>query len=383
MRGVRAAVVWAVAGVTLAGSAACHGSVEGAEKTSKPSDPGPRSAPPADAETTTKDASPPAPRADEPPPPEPDDRRAPPAITLAMATTTLFGSAVPPEAGACASLGADTKARVRCLLGVRYEGHEKEKALVLDLFDRFGTVVGQGEAETMDGGYRGTIRLRPTLPVGADQKHLVWLHDALVAIDDVMSKLDARAAQKGSPPKRVAYRYAPVLVKFVRSLDGKRTPSGFANAWTYSYNVEGSLNTSAEAVRSLAVHEIFHLNDTTLGGGAWSHEALGEDVRAIMARCKVPNQKAAGSATPCLRPYSPTPLEVRGGTFYAFQPGNDVVMEYAAELATRVFDEARATLSGNRVGAPFRCGPKENARAYAAMVERFFGGVDLAPACPP
>jgi hypothetical protein len=359
---------------------ACHGSVDASERKPQPKEPVPSSRP--------VEAAPPAPptaparRADEPPPPEPDDRRAPPTITLAMATTTLFGSAVPPEAGACASLGADTKARVRCLVGARYAGHEKEKALALDLFDRFGTVVGQGEAETMDGGYRGTIRLRPTLPVGADQKHLVWLHDALVAIDDVMTKLEARAAQ-GPSPKRVAYRYAPVLVKFVRSLDGKRTPSGFANAWTYSYNVEGSLNTSAEAVRSLAVHEIFHLNDTTLGGGAWSHEALGADVRAIMARCKVPNQKAAGAATPCLRPYSPTPLEVRGGTFYAFQPGNDVVMEYAAELATRVFDEARVTLSGGRVATPFRCGPKENARAYAAMVDRFFAGMDLAPACPP
>lgn len=363
--------------VTFAAATGCRGSVEGAPQKPRPPEPvasSPAASPPPPAA--------PAPRAEVPPPPEPDDRRAPPTITLAMATTTLFGSAVPPEAGACASFGTDTKARVRCLLGVRYDGHEREKALVLDLFDRFGTVVGQGEAETMDGGYRGTIRLRPTLPVGADQKHLVWLHDALVAIDDVMTKLDARASRSASP-KRVAYRYAPVLVKFVRSLDGKRTPSGFANAWTYSYNVEGSLNTSAEAVRSLAVHEIFHLNDTTLGGGAWSHEALGEDVRAIMARCKVPNQKAAGAATPCLRPYSPTPLEVRGGTFYAFQPGNDVVMEYAAELATRVFDEARTTLAGGRVGAPFRCGPKENARAYAAMVDRFFAGQDLAPACPP
>lgn len=375
----KARAVVAVAVATLAAATGCRGSVEGAEKNPQPKEPSVPSTP-----ASPKTSAAPAPRAEVPPPPEPDDRRAPPTITLAVATTTLFGSAVPPEAGACASFGADTKARVRCLLGVRYEGHDREKALVLDLFDRFGTVVGQGEAETMDGGYRGTIRLRPTLPVGADQKHLVWLHDALVAIDDVMTKLDARASQAGgASPKRVAYRYAPVLVKFVRSLDGKRTPSGFANAWTYSYNVEGSLNSSAEAVRSLAVHEIFHLNDTTLGGGAWSHEALGEDVRAIMARCKVPNQKAAGAATPCLRPYSPTPLEVRGGTFYAFQPGNDVVMEYAAELATRVFDEARTTLSGGRVGAPFRCGPKENARAYSAMVERFFAGQDLAPACPP
>ena len=380
MKKARAVVAMLLA--TLAAASGCRGSVEGAEKKPQPKEPVPSV--PSSAQASPKTSAASAPRAEVPPPPEPDDRRAPPTITLAMATTTLFESAVPPQAGACASHGADTKARVRCLLGVRYEGHEKEKGLVLDLFDRFGTVVGQGEAETMDGGYRGTIRLRPTLPVGADQKHLVWLHDALVAIDDVMTKLDARASRSaGGSPKRVAYRYAPVLVKFVRSLDGKHTPSGFANAWTYSYNVEGSLNTSAEAVRSLAVHEIFHLNDTTLGGGAWSHEALGEDVRAIMARCKVPNQKAAGAATPCLRPYSPTPLEVRGGTFYAFQPGNDVVMEYAAELATRVFDEARTTLSGGRVGAPFRCGPKENARAYTAMVERFFAGQDLAPACPP
>jgi hypothetical protein len=74
---------------------------------------------------------------------------------------------------------------------------------------------------------------------------------------------------------------------------------------------------------------------------------------------------------------------VRGGTYYAFQPGNDIVLEYAAELATRVFDEQRALLGlGPRVaGRPFKCGPPENARTWKAMIDRFFGGMDRVPAC--
>jgi hypothetical protein len=33
------------------------------------------------------------------------------------------------------------------------------------------------------------------------------------------------------------------------------------------------------------------------------------------------------------------------------------------------------------VKRPFKCGPAENAKAWAALVEEFFGGVDLVPAC--
>lgn len=302
-------------------------------------------------------------------------------MSVETAKRALFGTSVPPAAAACTG---DTATTIGCLVGVRYEGDDEAKRLALDLYTRFGTLVGQGETETMDGGYRGHIKLVPALPTGKDRKHLVWLHAALVTIDRVMTTLASRraAAPDGGPAPTLGYRYKPIVVKFVRSLEGKRTPSGFALDWTYAYNVEGSLNVSAEAVLGLAVHEIFHLNDVAPGGGAWSEGALGSDVSSILGRCKVPNVKAAGAATPCLTPYTPTPLQVRGGTYYAFQPGNRITLEYAAELAQRVFDEQRARLGLGPTRPAFKCGPRENARSYGAMVDTYFGGVDLVPACP-
>lgn len=306
----------------------------------------------------------------------------PGAVSEATARRVLFGTSVPVEASRCE--GA-TRDKIACWLGVRYAGDAQAKALAQELYTSFGTVVGQGEARTMDGAYRGTIRLVPTLPTGQDRKHLVWLHAALVKIDAFQ-----RALAREHGAASVGYRASPLVVEFVRSLDGKRTPSGYASDWTYSYNVLGSLNVSAESVLSLAFHEIFHLNDldaASPGGGdaarSWSAGALSADVRAILARCKVTTAATAARSTPCLAPYAPTALQVRGGTYYAFQPGNDIVLEYAAELATRVFDEQRALLGlGPRVaGRPFKCGPPENARAWRAMVDKYFGGVDRVPAC--
>jgi len=313
---------------------------------------------------------------EDPPPPDP---RGPRPITVAAAKHALFGTSVPPEAGACTG---DTNATIVCLIGARYATDDEARRLVLDLYTRFGTLVGQGDTETMDGGYRGHIKLVPALPTGRDRKHLVWLHSALTTIDKVMTTLAQRAGPPSASPAPPGYRYKPILVKFVRSLEGKRTPSGFALDWAYSYNLEGSLNVSAEAVLNLAVHEIFHLNDTDGNTGAWSDGALGRDVAAILAKCKVPNVKAAGASTPCLTPYAPTPLQVRGGTYYAFQPGNRITLEYAAELSTRVFDEQRARVGLGPARAPFKCGPPENARSYKAMVDAYFSGTDLVPACP-
>ncbi len=304
-----------------------------------------------------------------------------PAVTEATASRVLFGSSVPVEAAACATEAG----RIACWLGVRYASDPEAKRLALDLYTRFGTVVGQGEAETMDGAYRGKIRLVPTLPTGSDRRHLVWLHAALDGIDRFLKALEARAPSAAAAhPLR--YRAAPLVVKFVRSLDGRTTPSGYALDWQYSYNVVGSLNVSAEGVLALAVHEIFHLNDTAAGahaGRSWSSGALGADVHAILAKCGVTTAATAARSTSCLTPYTPTPLQVRGGTYYAFQPGNDIVLEYAAELATRVFAEQRAALgSGPRPGGrPFKCGPKENGRAWRSIVDEFFGGIDLVPEC--
>src|SRR5262249_7923703 len=147
--------------------------------------------------------------------------------------------------------------------------------------------------------------------------------------------------------------------------------SAYAEGWDVSYNVAGSLNTSADAVRETLFHEIFHLNDAA--HGTWSPNALGPLFDAIVSRC--------GANTACLRPYAPNSTLVRGGTYYAFQPGNGVG-EYAAELAIRYYRETRAALGKKPLaGAPFKCGPEENARAWDLIVREFFGGADLSPGC--
>jgi hypothetical protein len=85
----------------------------------------------------------------------------------------------------------------------------------------------------------------------------------------------------------------------------------------------------------------------------------------------------------CLSPYAPNVTVVRGGTYYAFQPGNgDSVHEYAAELAVRYFDEQSEMRRRGKLAKPaFKCGPPENGRAWQALVDEFFAGRDLVPSC--
>ncbi len=73
---------------------------------------------------------------------------------------------------------------------------------------------------------------------------------------------------------------------------------------------------------------------------------------------------------------------MRGGTFYAFQPGNGPG-EYAAELAVRHYREHRAVLRGEKLAdKPFKCGPAPNGAAWKPFVDEFWAGVDRVPACP-
>jgi hypothetical protein len=141
--------------------------------------------------------------------------------------------------------------------------------------------------------------------------------------------------------------------------------------WRVAYNVEGGINTSADEVRDTLFHEIFHLNDAA--HGEWSAAALGPIRDGIVARC--------GARTPCLRPYAPGKTMVRGGTYYAFQPGNGVA-EFAAELALRYHTEQRLVWQGKPVPQPFKCGPEENRRAWSLLVDEFFAGIDRVPDCP-
>lgn len=271
---------------------------------------------------------------------------------------------------ACPGRLAD-EARVGCAIDLRYRDDPASGALAHRLYERWRVVAGVEPAHRMNGGYRGVIQLEPALPVRSARHHLAWIVAALTDFDALFARLGGRG--------RVAYRHQTIALRFMRSI-GKRTPSAVARAeggWTVAWNLDGSLHRSEEAVRETLFHEIFHLNDFTHGaasGGAWSSAALSGVFDAVVKRC--------GTDAACLAPFAPNHTKVRGGTYYAFQPGNGV-HEYAAELAIRYYREQRAALRGDagRAPAAFKCGPAENARAWALLRDEFFGGVDLTPPC--
>lgn len=272
------------------------------------------------------------------------------------------------------SLGED--ARVRCLYDERYKGDARAASLAHELYARFGIIAGVEREHTMDGGYRGMIKLVPALPLQADRKQLEWIVAAFRDIDGVFTEL-AKRSPASDPGRPRPYRYKPLTLRFVRSV-AARTPSAYARDWSIGWNLSGSLHTSADAVRETLVHEIFHLNDFAHapedGTQAWSTRALAPSFDPVVAKCK--------TSTPCLAPFTPNDTMVRGGTYYAFQPGNGV-LEYGAELALRYFREQRAALKGLPPGKrSFKCGPPESARAWQSVKDEFFGGVDLVPACP-
>jgi hypothetical protein len=255
---------------------------------------------------------------------------------------------------------ADTAARDAVV--ARFASDADASKVALDLFDTDADVVDVLPAQRFDGGYRGVIQLVPALPVGADRKHLGWVAGALHDFDDFFAAL----AKRGTP----RYRWRGLSLLFFRSV-GNTTPNAFALGWTVSYNVNGSIDTSADATRETLFHEIFHLDDADHGD--WSPKHLTEVHDAIEHKC--------GTSTPCLTPYAPTSTMVRRGTYYSFQPGNDV-HEYAAEVALRWYREQRAMVRGDKPVRPsFKCGPFENRRAWEAITAEFFGGVDLVPGC--
>lgn len=257
---------------------------------------------------------------------------------------------------------AESPDRARADIARRFTSDPDAARLALDLFDATGDEVDVLSPQRFDGGYRGTIALIPALPVGADRKQLAWVADALRDFDDFFAAIRARGIPR--------YRWRPVTVRFFRSV-GKTTPNAFASDWTVAYNVNGSIDTSPDHVRETLFHEIFHLDDADHAD--WSPQRLTAIQDAIERKC--------GVRKDCLAPYAPTSTVVRRGTYYAFQPGNDV-HEYAAEVALRWYVEQRAIVRGERPVRPaFKCGPQENRRAWEAIVDEFFGGVDLVPGC--
>ncbi|MEO7112995.1 MAG: hypothetical protein ABI183_21330 [Polyangiaceae bacterium] len=257
---------------------------------------------------------------------------------------------------------------VKCLLDARYAKDDAARDVAVSLFEKTGSVAGVDKAHIMDGGYRGMLHLVPVLPLGASKVHLQHMSFALTGFDTFFQKLESRANS------RVTYRWRNLALRFFRSVKA-RTPSAYASGWTIAYNVDGSLNKSDDAVRETMFHEIFHLNDADHGarGDDWSEHALAQTYDAIVANCK--------ASTPCLSKYAPNDTMVRGGTYYAFQPGNDV-REYAAELSVRYFKEESAAIAGTTSQKPFKCTGSENAKSWNAMVHEFFADIDLTPACP-
>jgi hypothetical protein len=296
-------------------------------------------------------------------------------IGVLVATTQLAAAA--PDAQHPAGLdlatarevlpGGSACSNVECLIEQAYQPDPKAAELAVTLWKQSGDVAGVGPEELMDGGFRGTIHLLPQLPMHGYRKHLSWVVDGTHSIDRFF---DALFANQSEP----SYRWRALQFRFVRSLN-KHRPSAYAIGWTIAYNVEGSLNLNAAAVRETLFHELFHLNDAA--HGEWSAQHLRADYAAILGKC------GARPSVKCLTPYAPNDTMVRGGTFYAFQQNNgDTVEEYAAELAVRYFKEQSELLSAGKLSRrAFKCGPAENARAWRGVVDEFFAGRDLVPPC--
>lgn len=265
------------------------------------------------------------------------------------------------QEGICPS-NVDPKDRIVCLLRARYAADPRAQDIAGTLFGRHNIVAGVETARTFEGGYRGNIPVIPSLPTGADRKHLGW---TLSAMDRIGAFLGRIAEAKGVP----LFRFRGVRVRFFASV-GKTTPSAYAQAWTISYNTRGALNRSAEAVEETLFHELFHLNDAWQGNFS---DELQDVYGKIVTRC--------GERTPCLAPYAPGKTIVRGGTYYPFHKGNGAG-EYGAELASRYYLEVTATLRGTPPAKPFRCGPPENAEAWNKLRAKFFADYDPIPPCP-
>jgi len=301
------------------------------------------------------------------PPPAPVEHSAvpaqpaPPTAHPDEARQALFPAGIP-QGLSC----DETNDEVRCLIEALYDDDEQTLQIALTLYDEFGDVAGVEPEYEMDGGWRGQVHVVPQRPVGAHRQHLQWALDAQRDIDRFVKGLQQHTGED------FRYRHTGLCWRFFDT-PGKRTPSAMALDWLLAYNVRGSLNKSRTAVRELIVHEVFHFHDQA--ADHWSRRALGGIVDDIVAQC--------GTDIECLRPYAPNRTQVVGGTWYAFQPQNgDIAHEYAAELALRYFREQREVLEGRTPIQPaFKCGPPANTAAWQALVDEFFGAVDLVPDC--
>ena len=280
-----------------------------------------------------------------------------PKVSRALAQDILFIGA---KATAPCETGAEPE-QISCLIAARYAKDPLAVKTATALYAQSGTVMGVLPEQDFDGGYRGKLHFIPHLPIGVDRRHLEWAAAALLDFDAFFKDL-------GGAPN---YRWLALDFRFFESVK-RRTPSAYAVDWAVAYNVSGSLFGSEAGVRGTLFHELFHLNDQ--GHGNWSARALSPLYNRIVKKC--------GVDTKCLTPFTPDSIKVYGGTYYDFQPGNGVG-EYAADIARRYYTEHRALLKKQPALVPFKCGNGDNAKAWALVVQEFFGGVDLIPPCSP
>ncbi len=234
-------------------------------------------------------------------------------------------------------------------------------ALASQIESSYAWSIGVEEERSVNGGWRGQVRVEPQWPVGRHRRHLDHIAAAAQDYEELFDAIGNHAQSA------VRFRWRNVDIKVFRSEE--RRHSAYASDWQVAYNVDGLLLGGARGVRETLFHELFHLNDEQDG---WSEDALGAIYEAIVDRC--------GADTQCLRVYAPGTTMVNGG-YYAFHSGEGAE-EYAAELALRWYREHRQlTLEGRSVSTPFKCRAPENARAWRLLVDRFFGGIDLIPGC--
>ncbi len=166
----------------------------------------------------------------------------PPVLGFAEARDILF--AARPNAKADRCIGLDTPQRIPCLIKTRYARDKKATRLALKLYERTGTIAGLLPEQGFDGGYRGKLHLVPHLPIRKDRKHLKFATEALLSIDEFLTRIEKRAGQK---PR---YQYRNLDFRFFRSVK-RRTPAAFAGDWSVAYNVRGTLNHGVPVVRNL------------------------------------------------------------------------------------------------------------------------------------
>lgn len=256
-----------------------------------------------------------------------------------------------------------------CLIDLRYGADPEARRLARDVYEVTHVLPAVTSVGTMIEGYRGEIvELVPALPIGESYRHhLVWVRASL---EQVSAFLQWIAGHAVGASRDVAFESRPTAFVFFRT-PTPTYPSAFVLDGNIGYNLEGPLHTNAREMHETLFHELFHLNDAK--HGVWSEGTLTPIFESIVERC--------GGDDSCLQPFAPHHSMVPNGTYYPFDERTRDVREYAAEIALRYYLEHEAIHESREPLAPWKCAADENQSAWDAVVDEFFGGVDLTAKC--